>query len=57
MTTPAAPTGQAIPSLDQLLALAERIEARKDSVMTVPGNRVWLYTEALRALAQEKERG
>ena len=45
-----------MPSIDDLLALAERVEERKEGGMTVPGNRCWLYAEALRALAREQER-
>ncbi len=41
---------------DELLAEAMRVEARKDGGMTVPGKRVWLFAEALRALAREKSR-
>ncbi|MFY9293387.1 MAG: hypothetical protein WAP03_22200 [Methylorubrum rhodinum] len=39
----------------ELREIARRIERRRESGLAIPGDRVGLYTEAMRALAQERE--
>ena len=54
MTAPTSPPVRTLPYRAELRAFAERVKARKDSGMIVPGKRVWLCVEALRALARSR---